>query len=172
MGPLYSYGDPYVAGIGRDVTEKILQAKEMKKLQAQLIQAQRMEAVGTLAGGVAHDFNNLLQAIMGYIQILLMDKDSKHPDIEPLQAIKKTAQRGAELVQQLFAFSRKAETSPRPLNLNEEVLEAEKLLKRTIPKMIDIELSLDEHLKLTNADPVQIGQVIMNLAINARDAMP
>ncbi len=167
-----AYGDPYVAGIGRDVTEKILQAKEMKKLQAQLIQAQRMEAVGTLAGGVAHDFNNLLQAIMGYIQILLMDKDSKHPDIEPLQAIKKTAQRGAELVQQLFAFSRKAETSPRPLNLNEEVLEAEKLLKRTIPKMIDIELSLDEHLKLTNADPVQIGQVIMNLAINARDAMP
>ena len=143
-----------------------------KTLRAQLLQAQKMEAIGTLAGGVAHDFNNLLQAIQGYAELLLLDKRREEPGSRELHEIVRAAKRGGELTRQLLTFSRKLESMVRPVDLNREVQEISKLLARTIPKMIEIQLHLAENLKIVHADPVQIEQVIMNLAINAKDAMP
>ncbi len=165
-------GEPFISGIARDVTDRILAQREIKKLEKQVLQAQKMEAIGTLAGGVAHDFNNILQAIFGYTQILLMSKDENDPDVENLRQIEMSAKRASELTQQLLAFSRKVKSELRPTDLNQEVLQVEKLLRRTIPKMIDIELDLAEDLKIINADPAQLEQVVMNLCVNARDAMP
>lgn len=115
-----------------------------KHLEAQLLQAQKMEAIGTLAGGISHDFNNLLQAILGYAQMLLMDKNVAPANAAKLREIEKAAQRATELTSQLLAFSRKMEIHPRPVDLNQVVLQVEKLLKRTIPKMINIELRLTD----------------------------
>jgi len=166
-------GEPYISGTARDVTERILAERRIKKVQEQLQQAQKMEAVGTLAGGISHDFNNLLQAIMGYTQIIIMGKDRDDPDLGKLKEIEKAAQRASELTRQLLTFSRKVESKLRPVDLNHEVRQVEKLLKRTIPKMIRIELHLQEEgLKIINADPAQMEQVMMNVAVNARDAMP
>lgn len=148
-----------------DITEK-------KKLEAQLQQAQKMEAIGTLAGGIAHDFNNILQAIVGYTQILLMGKKASDPDYEKLQAIEKSAQRASDLTKRLLIFSRKVESKLRPMDLNNEIEQVSKMLESTIPKMITIELHLVENLKIINADPAQIEQIMMNLGVNARDAMP
>jgi PAS domain S-box-containing protein len=149
----------------RDITEQ-------KKLHGQLQHAQKMEAVGTLAGGIAHDFNNLLQAVQGYAELLFRGKPQDHPDCASLQKILNAAKRGAELTRQLLTFSRKVESRKRPLDLNYEVHEIQRLLERTIPRMIDIELHLADDLKIVNADPVQMEQVLMNLAVNAKDAMP
>jgi PAS domain S-box-containing protein len=145
---------------------------ETKSLRSQLLQAQKMEAIGNLAGGVAHDFNNLLQVALGYSEILLVGKNPDHPDYDKLHTINATAKRGADLVQRLMVFSRKGDTKPRSLNLNHEVTQLKKLLERTIPKMIAIELSLESWLPVINADPVQVEQILLNLAVNARDAMP
>jgi len=154
-----------LCGFARDITET-------KQLEAQLLQAQKMEAIGTLAGGISHDFNNLLQGILGYSQILLLDKSNGDPDFIKIREIERAARRATELTGQLLAFSRKVDLNPRPVNLNQEIRQVEKLLKRTIPKMIDIELQLDEPLQTVNADPGQLEQVILNIGVNARDAMP
>jgi len=145
---------------------------ESKSLRAQLVQAQKMEAIGTLAGGIAHDFNNLLTVILGYAEFLLSDGSCGAHDREDLDKIRIAAGRGADLVQRLLTFSRKTETRPVPLNLNDEIEQVSKLLARTLPKMITIELGLSDDLAIVNADPTQIEQVIMNLAVNAKDAMP
>lgn len=145
---------------------------DRKAAEKQLLHFQKMEAVGTLAGGIAHDFNNLLQAVQGYTDLLLFDRDESDPDYSKLQQIAHAAQRGGELTRQLLTFSRKVESKKMLLDLNREVGQAVRLLQRTIPKMIDIELRLAEPLKAVEADPVQVEQVIMNLAINAKDAMP
>jgi len=145
---------------------------ETKSLRSQLLQAQKMEAIGNLAGGVAHDFNNLLQVALGYSEILLVGKNPDHPDYDKLHTINATAKRGSDLVQRLMVFSRKGDTRPRSLNLNHEVTQLKKLLDRTIPKMIAIELSLESWLPVINADPVQVEQILLNLAVNAKDAMP
>ena len=155
-----------------DITERKKAAEEKKNLEAQLLQAQKMEAVGTLAGGVAHDFNNLLQAILGYTQMLLLDKEKDSPEFTRLAQIEKAAHRASALTQQLLTFSRKVESELRPLDLNNEVRQVQRILERTIPKMIDIELHLQEEPWTINADPVQMEQVMMNLGVNARDAMP
>ncbi len=152
-------------GIVRDVTEH-------KQLQRQLLQAQKMEAIGTLAGGIAHDFNNLLQVTMGYSEVLLSKKDKADPEYTRLQQILQASRSGTELVQRLLTLSRKTESKQRPIDLNHQIEQARRLLGRTIPKMIKIELHLAEFLATVNADPTQIEQVIMNLAVNARDAMP
>ena len=131
-----------------------------------------MEAIGTLAGGIAHDFNNLLTVVMGFSELLLAEKDQKHPEYADLQKIFHAAKNGAELVQRLLMFSRKSEPKPVPMNLNKQIVQVEKLLRRTIPKMIDINLDLSADLPKINADPSQVEQVLMNLAVNARDAMP
>ena len=151
--------------VNRDVTQEVA-------LEAQLLQAQKMEAVGTLAGGIAHDFNNLLQVIQGYTEVLLhgVNEDPSHH--EALQKIHRSAKRGAELTSQLLTFSRKVQSERRPLDLNQEVEQVKNLLERTIPKMIEIELHVDETPAIVSADPVQVEQAIMNLAVNAMDAMP
>jgi PAS domain S-box-containing protein len=151
--------------VQRDVTEEMA-------LKAQLQQAQKMEAVGTLAGGIAHDFNNILQAIQGYAEIALLEKREDESGYRELGEIAGAAKRGSELTQQLLAFSRKIESNLRPVNLNTEIEGTRKLLERTIPKMIDIELVLDRDLKVVNADAAQMEQVLLNLAVNAKDAMP
>jgi PAS domain S-box-containing protein len=154
-----------LCGFTRDLTST-------RQLEAQLLQAQKMEAIGTLAGGISHDFNNLLQAILGYSQILLMGRNSSDPDAMKLREIEKAAQRATDLTKQLLAFGRKVEIKPRPVDVNQVIIQVEKLLKRTIPKMIDIELRLTKPILTVNADPVQLEQVLLNIGVNARDAMP
>lgn len=152
-------------GIKRDVTKEI-------SLQTQLLQAQKMEAVGTLAGGVAHDFNNILQVALGFSELMLNDERLPAIMRADIQKIYESARRGADLVKRLLTFGRKTEIKPQPLNLNRRIRELRKMLDRTLPKMIEIQLCLGENLDAINADPVQIDQILMNLAVNARDAMP
>ena len=154
-----------IEGIARDRTEH-------KKLEAELFHARKMEAIGTLTGGVAHDFNNVLQTISGFTELLLMGRGKSDPDYKKLIHIATQASRATELIKQLLVFSRKAESRFLPLNLNSEIEKLKDILTRTIPKMIDIEFDLTDGIKAVNIDPVEIEQVIMNLAINARDAMP
>ncbi len=149
----------------RDVSKQI-------ELQEQLFQAQKMEAVGTLAGGVAHDFNNLLQVVLGYSDLMLERKQEEDPDYADLQQIYQAGKRGADLVSALLTFSRKVETKYVPVDLNQEVTSVRSLLSRTIPKTVNINLHLKGNLESINADLSQVGQVLMNLGVNARDAMP
>jgi two-component system, cell cycle sensor histidine kinase and response regulator CckA len=158
-------GRPAILGNVANVTQS-------RTLEGQLRQAQKLEAVGTLAGGIAHDFNNLLTIVMGFSELLLAEKDQKHPEYADLQKIFHAAKNGAELVQRLLMFSRKSEPKPVPTNLNKQIVQVEKLLRRTIPKMIDIQLELSADLPDINADPSQVEQVLINLGVNARDAMP
>ena len=145
---------------------------ESKKLRAQLLQAQKMEAIGTLAGGIAHDFNNILQVVCGFSEIILMGKEKGDPEYEDLAKVLSAGKKGADLVQRLLTFSRKTDINPRPLNLNQQIQRVESILQRTIPKNIKIDLNLADGLSAINADPNQVEQILMNLAINARDAMP
>lgn len=154
----------YVA-VKRDITREV-------SLQRQLLQAQKMEAVGTLAGGIAHDFNNLLQVTMGYTELLLSDKAEGDPEYQDLQKIFHAARSGADLVRNLLTFSRQVDPNPMPMSLNNQIRNVQKLLGRMIPKMIDITLELADDLNRINADPAQMEQILMNLALNARDAMP
>ncbi len=146
--------------------------RERKRLEGQLLQSQKMEAVGRLAGGVAHDFNNIITAIVGYTDLLLEElplDDSRREDIEE---IRKIAERAAALTQQLLAFSRKQVLQPVVLDLNTVVANMDKMLRRLIGEDVDLLTVSGEELGLVRADPGQIEQVIVNLAVNARDAMP
>jgi PAS domain S-box-containing protein len=154
-----------IRGIVIDITET-------KKLEAQLRQAHKMEAIGTLAGGIAHDFNNLLQVVQGYADLLLMKTTEEGAASKELMEISRAARRGGELTSQLLTFSRKVESKLQPIDLNRTVENVRMLLERTIPKMINTELHLEENLCRVNADAPQIEQILMNLALNARDAMP
>ncbi len=154
----------YVA-VKRDVTTELI-------MQKQLLQAQKMEAIGTLAGGIAHDFNNLLQAILGYSDLLLMGKKAGDSDRKRLEIIHRAARDGADLVSRILTFSRRAEVRARPIDLNEEIRRVEKLLRRTVPKMIEIKLLLADSLNVIDADPAQLEQILLNLAVNAQHAMP
>ncbi|MHB8202151.1 MAG: PAS domain S-box protein [Desulfomonilaceae bacterium] len=151
--------------VAHDVTENV-------ELQIQLIQAQKMEAVGTLAGGIAHDFNNLLQVVLGYSEFMLQRKKESEPDYDGLQKIYQAGKRGADLVKNLLTFSRKVGTKYVAVNLNQEISQVQHLLSRTIPKTIKIDLHLSGDLESIKADPSQVGQILMNLGVNARDAMP
>ncbi len=159
-------------GVVRDITEQKVAEKEKKKLEAQLQQAQKMEAIGTLAGGVAHDFKNILQTIMSYSQIMLIKKEPGDPEISKLKAIEKSVGRASDLANRLLIFSRKVESNLGPVDLNHEVSEVSRILRRTIPKMISVETQVEEELGIINADTGQLEQVMINLAVNARDAMP
>ncbi len=161
-----------MCGISTDITEYRRAAAEREKLQAQLLQAQKMESVGTLAGGIAHDFNNLLQAMGGFTQLLLLNKADEDPDRPRLMAIEKAVERASRLVHQLLLFSRKAGANKHPLNLNQAVQEAIRILERTIPKMISIEQHLEVALWTVEADLTQVEQVLLNLGSNAASAMP
>ena len=159
-------------GVVRDVTERLKLDRENKKLEDQLRQAQKMEAVGTLAGGIAHDFNNILQAISGYTELLMMKSDKDESENIKFRAIQKAIANGGALIKRLMIFSRRVESELRQLNLNQEILQMAELLRRTLPKMIDIELRLADDLKTIKADSVQLEQIMANMGINARDAMP
>lgn len=149
-----------------------LNVTETRQLEAQLIQAQKMESVGTLAGGIAHDFNNIMQAISGYTQLMLWDRSPNDPDFHNLRAIENAAERASKLTRQLLTFSRKVPSRLKPVNINAEIVNVLKIIERTIPKMIRIERQLAPDLKMVNADRSQIEQVLMNLGINASRAMP
>jgi len=154
-----------VWGTQRDVTEQ-------RHLEEQFRQSQKMEAVGQLAGGIAHDFNNLLTAILGNTQLLLRDLppgDSKRGDVEE---IRKASERAASLTRQLLAYSRRQMLQPEVLDLNVVVAEMDRMLRRLIGEHIALVTVLAPDLGRVRADPNQIEQVIVNLAVNARDAMP
>ena len=159
-------GNPVaIQGTARDVTER-------KQLELQLTQSQKMEAIGRLAGGVAHDFNNHLGVILGYSERLL---DRLGPDDRLRKSaamIKEAAQRSASLTRQLLAFSRRQVIEPRVLDLNDSITEIGKMLKPLLGEDVELVLTLDPALGKVKVDPAQIDQVIMNLAVNARDAMP
>lgn len=169
---VYSPEREHFVAVFDNITERKRAEEEKENLSSQLLQAQKMEAVGALAGGVAHDFNNLLQVVLGYSELILGAEDTPGRYRDDLAKIHQAAQNGADLVQRLLTFSRKTESKPRPLNLNRRIEQVQKMLSRTIPKMIDIDLTLAQDLPAINADPTQMEQVVMNLAINARDAMP
>ena len=152
-------------GIMRDVTK-------VKQLQEQLVQAQKMETIGQLAGGVAHDFNNILMAIMGYCELIKMRLPHEHPTLTHVEETMRAAERGASLTQQLLAFSRKQVLTPRLMNLNETLLGMKNLLKRLIGEDVDLVMNLEAGTALVKVDPSQIEQAIMNLAVNSRHAMP
>ncbi len=154
-----------LVGISRDITQEI-------ELQLQLQQASKMDAVGRLAGGVAHDFNNLLQAILGFTEILLAGTRENDSQYNDLKQIERAAKRAADLTRQLLAFSRKQRIEPRVVDINQLVTAMEAMLRRLMGEDIDIVRQLAPDLRNVLADPSQIEQVIMNLAINARDAMP
>lgn len=154
----------YVA-VKEDVTKEI-------SLQKQLLQSQKMEAVGILAGGVAHDFNNMLQIIIGFSELLINRMKEDTTEYEDLAKILETSRNAADLVRGLLTFSRKVEPMFLPLNINNNVVQIKKILERTLPRMIAIKTVLSPGLRDIHADTIQIEQVLMNLALNARDAMP
>jgi PAS domain S-box-containing protein len=164
----YLLEDPVVRGVvinARDVTERW-------SLERQLLQAQKMEAVGRLAGGIAHDFNNVLTAILGYAALLLDGLPTLSPLRPDLEEIRHAADRAAGLTRQLLAFSRKQVLDLRVLDLNELVTDMDRLLRRLLGEDIDIVTALDPALGAVRADAHQLEQVVVNLAVNARDAMP
>ncbi|MBT8363724.1 MAG: response regulator [Deltaproteobacteria bacterium] len=146
--------------------------KGRRELEEQLYQAQKMEALAALSGGIAHDFNNILHCILGYTEWVLMKKNKGSPDYELLKQIESMVQKGKYLSEQLLAFGRKMDAQLDVLDFNQIIKDVEKILRRTIPRMIDIELQLDDNLKNVAADAGQCEQILMNLCINAKDSMP
>jgi PAS domain S-box-containing protein len=154
-----------LAGTLLDITDR-------KHIEAELLQAKKLESIGRLAGGVAHDFNNLLTVINGYAELLVRRVPSNDPSYTQLQEIRRAGDRAAELTMQLLAFSRKQVLQPKTLNFNDVVRDSDRMLRRVIGEEIDLVCVLDPSLRPVEADPGQLHQVIVNLAINARDAMP
>ena len=156
---------PLMLGVGTDITPR-------RQLEEQLRQSQKMEAVGRLAGGIAHDFNNVLTAILGYSQMLLADLPESDSRREDVQEIEHAANRAATLTRQLLAFSRRQVLQPQVLDLNALLENLDNFLRRLIGEDIDLRVHSSPELWLVSADSGQMEQVIMNLAVNSRDAMP
>ena len=169
------FDDPAVRGLvvnARDVSDRRMAEEVLREREEQLRQAQKMEAVGRLAGGVAHDFNNLLTVINGYSELLLdaiEERDSRRRHVEDIRG---AGEQAVELTRQLLAFSRKQILQPQVLNLNEIVREVERMLRRLISEDITLTCNLDPAIGMVEADRHQIHQVLLNLCVNARDAMP
>jgi signal transduction histidine kinase/CheY-like chemotaxis protein len=157
---------------GQDITQRKRGEEETARLQAQIHQAQKLESIGRLAGGVAHDLNNLLSPVLGYGEMLLDWAGGDDPRTGPLEEIIKAARRARDLIRQLLAFSRKQLLEFRTIDVYALLLDFERLLRRTIREDIAIHMHLSEALPFVEGDAGQLEQVIMNLAINAQDAMP
>jgi two-component system, cell cycle sensor histidine kinase and response regulator CckA len=165
-------GDPlYVMALVDDVTERIRMQKALAASEAQLRQAQKMDAIGRLAGGIAHDFNNLLTAILGPVEMARSQLEPDHPVMEDLDDIRSAALSAVDLSRQLLAFSRQEVLSAEVLDLNEVVDETVRLLRRVLDARTELVVSLARPLGSVRADRTQLHQVVMNLALNARDAM-
>jgi PAS domain S-box-containing protein len=152
-------------GILQDITER-------RALQDELTHAQKMEGIGRLAGGVAHDFNNLLTAILGNAELAMLDLEPDHPALSSIQEITKAAEGAARLTRQLLSFARRQMIQPVALDLNEVVQGSLELLRRLLGEDVEITAALEPELALVEADPGQIQQLLVNLTVNARDAMP
>ena len=164
-------GEPYVSGIGRDVTERVQAKKQLKLLREQVAHAEKMKAVGVLAGGVAHDFNNLLMAIQGNASLMLLTADTRQSHWERLKNIEKYVQQGADLTRQLLGFARKGKYEVKPTEIN-RLLEDELRFFLETHKELVIEKHYQEGLWTVDVDRGQIIQAFMNLFINAWQAMP
>ena len=157
--------------IERELRESKLREKH-RQLEEQLRQSQKLESIGLLAGGVAHDFNNLLMVINGYSQLLFEKISKDSPLREDIEEIYAAGERSAELTRQLLAFSRQQVLQPKVLDINSVIPGVEKMLRRVIGEDVELAVVLGQALGFTKVDPGQLEQVILNLAINARDAMP
>ena len=152
-------------GIVHDITER-------RRLELQLFQSQKMESIGTLAGGIAHDFNNILSGILGYASFMREKIDVSHPFFSYIDIIQRGAKRAAELTSKLLAFARDGSFDVKPVNINRVVVETLSIIERTFEKSIEVKSVLADGLPTVEIDPVHIQQVLMNLVVNARDAMP
>lgn len=164
--------EPAILGISIDITKQEESEKAQIKLEEQLRHSQKMEAIGHLAGGVAHDFNNLLTGIIGYSNLILRTLNRDDVNYRGITEIQKAGEQAAGLTRQLLAFSRKQIMEPKILCLSDLVINMKDLLRRLIGEDIDIHTHLDMSRHYVKADPAQITQIIMNLGVNARDAMP
>ena len=164
-------GGPYISGIGRDVTEKILSEKKVKQLQKQVAQAHKMESIGTLAGGIAHDFNNILFPVLGYAEMLLEDVPEDSPFRASINGIYTSALRAKSLVKQILTFSRQESGELMLMKMQPVIKEALKLIRSTIPTTIEIIQDINPDCGVIKADPTQIHQIVMNLTTNAYHAM-
>lgn len=160
-----------MSGTHLDITERKCSEEEKKKLQSQLMQSQKMEAVGVLAGGVAHDFNNLLTVISGHAELALMKTESLEKVQKDILAIQKAGKRAENLTSQLLAFSRKQMYNPAVININQVINHIDQMIRRLIGEDIHIEKVLSKDLPSIKADPVQVEQMLLNLLVNARDAV-
>ena len=175
LGRVFNAMSQQIAGAQQRLLQDLQARTEMeahrRSLEDQLVQSRKMEAVGRLAGGVAHDFNNLLTAILGYSNLVLEELEPGHPARADVEHMRRAGESAASLTRQLLAFSRKQILQPQVLDLNQVVRRAEGLLHRLIGERIVLSTALDHALDKVNADPGQLEQVVMNLALNARDAM-
>lgn len=162
----------FMEGFVEDITERHRVLAEQERMQAELRHAQKMEALGTLAGGIAHDLNNVLQVISGYLDLITIESRKCQVVVPHLREIEEAVGKASILIRQVLTFSRKVKPELQKVDLNKEVISAIKMLERTIPKMISLETNLAENLWIIDGDPNQLGQVLMNLGSNARDAMP
>lgn len=162
----------HFVAVKEDVTERNRAAQALQETQQLLLQAQKMEAIGRLAAGVAHDFNNLLGVIRGNAELLRRQLAADHPGLGRLDQLLQASDRGAELARQLLTFGRKQPTQTRVLHLGRAVADAEHMLRRLIGEDVELRVVIPASLPPVRADPVQIEQVLLNLAVNARDAMP
>jgi PAS domain S-box-containing protein len=169
---LHINDEDVIQSITKDITERKKAEKEKAELAKQLVQAQKLESLGRLAGGVAHDLNNLLSPILGYSEMLLNDFAMHDQDKEKLEQINEAGMRARDLVRQLLAFGRKQTLEFKPVNINTVISDFGKLLRRTIREDIELSICQSPLVKLVMADIGQIEQVILNLSINAADAMP
>jgi len=171
--PIRYRGEPHVLQIGQEMTARRMADAERAQLEAQLRQAQKMEAIGHLTGGIAHDFNNILQGILGNLS-LASERQAELGDArlgKYLERAQHSARRARELIAQMLTFSRGQRGARRPVSLADLVHDASKLLRSTLPSTIELRLSVENSVPVMELDPVQIEQVVLNLCINARDAM-
>ncbi len=161
-----------ILAAGRDVTARLRAEEEKAKLEEQLVQVQKMETIGRLAGGIAHDFNNMLNVILGYVDLARLRLSSQHPVMKDIEEIERAAIRSRDITTQLLAFSRRQVIEPKVIDLNDMIADIRKTLLHLIGEHIQLFLHIGENLGRIRIDPSQMEQILINLAVNARDAMP